>query len=94
MSASDKDDRRTLWHEARQGRFFLVPDSASLPEGGLALTNFLGQSRQVDGTAIARFEISKVEAGQRVQDRISRLLVDTKEAFSQLGGAQADLGAD
>ncbi len=61
----------TLYADPDQTRFFLVPDDAAPPPGGLVLWSLTGSRLEVDPEGIALYEITEEEAKERTRDLLT-----------------------
>jgi hypothetical protein len=69
-SARAELDARTLWSDETGRRWFLVPDSAALPPGGLLMRTIGGQRESVDAVWAQAFEVGPAEAGSWLRTQL------------------------
>ncbi len=65
--------KRNLYLDRDGKRAFLVPPEHELPPGDLTVLGLDGRARQVDGTALAPFEVDPREARAHVHERVQDL---------------------
>lgn len=74
----------SLWSDATQTRYFLIPDDSKIVIGNFFISNLDGERKEVDRTALNHFEITESEAQAYLQNEISQAIEDAKNAFSNV----------
>ncbi|HAZ43005.1 MAG TPA: hypothetical protein DDW76_10345 [Cyanobacteria bacterium UBA11369] len=78
------EDKRSLWIDSTQTRYFLIPDRQAIPSGKFSLRNLDGDQKEVELSAITSFEITEEEAKEYLQAEINQAVEQAKNAFSNL----------
>lgn len=74
----------TLWLDASQARFFLVPDGEELPAGDFAIRNLLTLRKAVDPAALLPFEVTREQADQHIRGQFTQFADVLKGALAGL----------
>ena len=54
----------SLWVDANQDKYFLIPINEIIPDGDFLISTLLGEEKSVDINAKTPFEITETEAKQ------------------------------
>ncbi|MFN5592136.1 MAG: hypothetical protein ACK482_01575 [Aphanizomenon sp.] len=68
----------SLWVNANQSKYFLIPINEIIPDGNFLILTILGEEKSVDINAITPFEITEIEAKQYLETQIQQGLEDVK----------------
>ena len=68
----------SLWVNANQSKYFLIPINEIIPDGNFLILTILGEEKNVDINAITPFEITEIEAKQYLETQIQQGLEDVK----------------
>jgi hypothetical protein len=58
----------SLWINANQSKYFLIPMNENIPDGDFLVFTILGEEKSVDINAIIPFEITETEAKQYLEE--------------------------
>ena len=67
---SHLDQNLSLWINANQNKYFLIPINEMIPNGDFLVSTILGEVKTVDINAISPFEITETEAQQYLETEI------------------------
>ncbi|MBD2673876.1 hypothetical protein H6G47_08285, partial [Aphanizomenon flos-aquae FACHB-1416] len=73
---SHLDQNLSLWINANQNKYFLIPINEMIPNGDFLVSTILGEVKTVDINAISPFEITETEAQQYLETEIKQGLED------------------
>ena len=65
----------SLWIDLEEGRYYLIPHEAVLPDGETLLVTLNGEERLAERSALEDWEVSGIEAQVHLQSAALRLLV-------------------
>jgi hypothetical protein len=68
----------SLWINANQSKYFLIPMNENIPDGDFLVFTILGEEKSVDINAIIPFEITETEAKQYLETEIQQGLENVK----------------
>jgi hypothetical protein len=75
---SHLDQNLSLWINANQNKYFLIPINEMIPNGDFLVSTILGEVKTVDINAISPFEITETEAQQYLETEIKQGLENVK----------------
>jgi hypothetical protein len=74
----------SLWINANQSKYFLIPMNENIPDGDFLVFTILGEEKSVDINAITPFEITEIEAKQYLETEIQQGLEDVKIPLTEI----------
>ena len=74
----------SLWINANQSKYFLIPMNENIPDGDFLVFTILGEEKSVDINAIIPFEITETEAKQYLETEIQQGLEDVKIPLTEI----------
>jgi len=75
------EDKGSLWIDATQTRYFLIPSRQKVPCGDLLLHNLEGEQKKVAIAAIASYEIPQQQAKVYLESQINQAIDQAKHAL-------------
>jgi hypothetical protein len=81
---------QTLWTNADQSRYFLIPEGQELADGTFALRTFSGEECSVDEAVLAPYEITEEQARAHSVAQVEQVAANARDAFSNYLNLLAD----
>jgi hypothetical protein len=72
------DKHLTLWVNASQNKYFLIPTNEYLPEGDFLIIAISGKEKKVNINALTAFEIKEAEASKYIESQIKEVTENAK----------------
>ncbi|GEM_PF-1071895 len=79
------EDQCSLWIDASQTRYFLIPNCKKIPCGDFPICNLEGEQKEVAIAKIASYEITQEQATAYLESQINQAIDQAKDAlFNQI----------